>query len=230
MRIEQLSLKTSDIKGAGKFYGDLLNLPVINGTRSKISFQVGSSILSFSKASHKCFYHFAFNIAPHLFDDAFKWIRKRARILPFSASSPIADYPGWRAKAFYFYDHEGNIAECIARFDLPNPPPAVRKIIPSFISISEIGIVVKEVEPVLHQMKQVYEIPLFKKGPQLPDFTPMGDDEGLLLITQNSRGWSPTQRPAEQHDAEVCFIQNKKVRNLKVESGKILIPKNNIFI
>lgn len=225
MIIKHLVLNTSDIEGAGKFYAGLLQLPVIEVTENKISFQAGSSVLSFLKVPHKCFYHLAFNITSCSFDYNFEWIQNKTEILPFSTSSPVADYPTWNAKAFYFHDHEGNICECITRFGLPsrlkdleykNPKP--------FMSISEIGIVVDDVSDVLRRINELHEVPLFSRGPQLPEFTPMGDDEGLLLITQTNRGWWPTGRPAEKHDLEVSFLQNGKIRSLEINSGKIVLP------
>lgn len=110
----------------------------------------------------------------------------------------IADFPNWRAQAFYFHDPAGNILECIARFELPNATtePFGAK---QFLGLSEAGIVAANVPALAAELAARYGIPDFARGPKLPNFAALGTDEGLLILTEQGRGWLPTGRPAERH-------------------------------
>ncbi|WP_224996181.1 VOC family protein [Cesiribacter sp. SM1] len=222
MIIKELTLNTSNIKATMHFYGSCLQLPLIDQSVDKVSFAIGASILSFTRTDEKPFYHFAFNIPCNLLTEALEWVEARTTILSFSENSRLGDFTGWRAKAFYFHDHEGNIAECIARFDLPGKAAATGFDQNSFLNISEIGLVVDDVAAEAESFSSQYQLPYFSKGPKLADFMPMGDDEGLFLLTKSGRGWLPTGRAAEKHEVQLRFRQHNKDFELNLKKEGVL--------
>eukprot|EP00011_Vannellida_sp_DIVA3-517-6-12_P001883 CAMPEP_0114609838 /NCGR_PEP_ID=MMETSP0168-20121206/3291_1 /TAXON_ID=95228 ORGANISM="Vannella sp., Strain DIVA3 517/6/12" /NCGR_SAMPLE_ID=MMETSP0168 /ASSEMBLY_ACC=CAM_ASM_000044 /LENGTH=292 /DNA_ID=CAMNT_0001820761 /DNA_START=149 /DNA_END=1024 /DNA_ORIENTATION=- len=66
--------------------------------------------------------HYAFNIAPNLFDEAFAWLEKNLEVLGCAWPGFNTDkfhFEGWDARAMYFYDADKNVAEFITRHTLP---------------------------------------------------------------------------------------------------------------
>lgn len=196
MHIKELILQTASLHRTRLFYHKTLELDILSETEEKISFRAGRSILSFTEASAgKPYYHFAFNITNNRFSDSFEWMNSKLDILPVNDEMLIAGYDDWNAQSFYFHDNNGNIVEFIVRFDLPYQSTA------PFSSncveeISEIGIVVDNVAETAELLRQDHAVPYFPKGPRLPDFIAMGDEYGLILVSQHKRGWVPTHKPA----------------------------------
>lgn len=205
MLIRKLELQTSDINTTKDFYTKILELPILNKSSNRISFAAGHTILSFSLiADKKPYYHFAFSIPSNKIVEAHSYISHRTTILPFTAESTIADFSNWNAHAFYFHDNQNNIIEFIAHHDLPNTSnqPFTSS---SIIGICEIGIAAENVTEACKIINEKFEAPYFKKGPRLPDFSVMGDEQGLFIVTKVGRGWLPTQQPAERHFTKVEF-------------------------
>ncbi|OON69338.1 VOC family protein [Hymenobacter sp. CRA2] len=200
MRITALHLFTADLAALHQFYGHVLGLPVRVGPQQILEVTVGYSRLRFHPAlpGTAPFYHFAFHIPHNQLDEAYAWCRVRIPLLPFTHGQPIADFPNWQARAFYFHDPAGNILECIARTPLPNAS-AVPFAATSLLGLSEAGIVTSDVPALTEYLAATHGIPAFHRGPRLPHFAALGDDDGLLILTAEQRGWLPTGRPAAQH-------------------------------
>lgn len=196
MNILEISLLTNNIQGTRSFYEDILGLPVININSKTVTFQAGHSILIFNLTQDSdAKYHFAFNIPGNKLDEAFEWINSKIEILPVTPNSKIADFTTWNAKSFYFHDNNENILEFIARFDLQiisKKPFSSTQI----VNISEIGFVVPDV-PEAAKYLVSNELFYFSKGPVYKDFTVLGDDNGLVLLTHEKRGWMPSAEPAK---------------------------------
>lgn len=195
MHIEELILKTHSLHRTKLFYHKTLELDVINETAESISFKAGKTILTFEETpEEKPFYHIAFNIVNNKFSDSFEWMNNKLDILPVN-DMMIAGYDDWNAQSFYFHDNNGSIIEFITRFDLPyySDEPFSSDCI---VEVSEVGLVVHDVQETALQIKNHNNVPYFAKGPVMPDFIAMGDDHGLLLVCQNKRGWVPTHKPA----------------------------------
>ena len=197
MHIQEVILCTGSIVRTKQFYTKTLELTVIKEAVESITFQAGATYLTFNAISNeKPFYHVAFNVTNNKFSDSFEWINSKLDILPVDNGLPIAVYPNWNAESFYFHDNNGNILEFIVRFDLPYysaEPFSVADI----REISEVGIVTGNVPVMASELQNKYGIPYFTMSKPSDTFTVMGDNYGLLIITQTGRGWIPTHKPAQ---------------------------------
>jgi len=205
MRISEIQLLSDDLDSTHRFYSHVLGLKVSFQDDQKISFIAGTSILTFIRSAKVCpIYHFAFNIPPHLLDEALHWTRQRCAILPLEDGEEIADFTSWNAKAFYFKDNNGNILEFIARYNL-------NIIVDShfdsgcILSISEIGIVTDNVPALRKSISKKYQVPIFSKAPLPDNFTALGDDHGLFILSQTARPWHPNQLPAQSYWSRIEF-------------------------
>jgi len=215
MLIKELTLLTNDITETKNFYHHLMEFPVLEETKEKISFSIGNSILSFQqKGKYKApFYHVAFSIPNNKLTEALEWVSKRTSILPYSENEIIADFIGWNAKAFYFHDAQENILEFITHFDL-NTQEKNKFTSVSIQSICEIGIVTDDVPATCKEIIEQYHIPHFSKGPLLKDFAVMGDTNGLLIISKTNRGWLPTQRLSQKFPLSFSIEINGEIKEL----------------
>ncbi|MBC6989692.1 VOC family protein [Hymenobacter sp. BT491] len=213
MILKEVHLQTADLAATTAFYAELLELPVQAQTETAVAFRVGFSLLSFrlSNAAQRPFYHFAFTIPSNQVAEAHAWISARTTILPAPEGGTILDFPNWNAKAFYFHDPNGNILECIARFDLPN---AVANGFSSacFLGLNEIGLPTPNAPQSAEAIHRQYDVPYFVRGPRLPEFVVMGDDTGLFIMPTIGRGWLPTGRPAERFGIRVVFEEKGKTQ------------------
>jgi catechol-2,3-dioxygenase len=215
MHLKEILLVTGDLEHCRSFYGDILGLAVKNISATHISFEIGQSILSFKEIKNsQPLYHMAFSVPNNMLQPALDWINERATVLPYDEYTVIADFTGWNAKAFYFRDHDGNILECITHYDWADSSegPFTKD---CFKSIIEIGIPVDDVTIACENFNSQYGIPYFKKGPRLMDFSVMGNEDGMLIVTKKGRGWLPTQQAAEQHPMNVAIEINGN--NVKLE-------------
>lgn len=209
MQFEEIVLKTAALAKTRSFYRRTLALEMLEDGAGRIAFQVGKTRLVFEEVEDgKPFYHFAFNVPVVRFSDAFEWIESRLDILPIDKGHlPIAAYPRWNAQSFYFYDNNGSILECIVRFDLPDPPSGATFSSKDFLEISEIGIPTKDVEAQIKKFEAM-GVPLFPPGPRMPEFSPMGDNRGLMLVVEEGRPWIPTNHESEPHPLRVRGANN----------------------
>ena len=197
MHIQEVILNTASIVRTKLFYGKTLELPVVKETAESITFSAGKSLLTFNAvAEGRPFYHIAFNITNNKFSDSFEWINSKLDILEADHGLPIANYPDWNAESFYFLDNNGNILEFIVRFDLPyySPDPFS---VADIVEISEVGIVSNDVPNTAASLHTQESFPYFAKSKPSENFTVLGDNYGLLILTKNGRGWVPTHKPAQ---------------------------------
>ncbi|MCC3160296.1 hypothetical protein LJ737_23870 [Hymenobacter sp. 15J16-1T3B] len=199
MHLLTLHLLAPDLPALHRFYAEVLGLPT-HATAAGLRVQLGYSELIFRPAALGTapFYHFALHVPHNQLDAAYAWFAARTPLLPFTDGQPIAEFPNWQARAFYFLDPAGNILECIARQPLPNASPRPFAAA-SLLGLSEVGVVTPAVLPTAEALTAAHGIPAFHRGPRLPNFAALGDDEGLLILTETQRGWLPTGRPAEPH-------------------------------
>jgi catechol 2,3-dioxygenase-like lactoylglutathione lyase family enzyme len=211
MNILEISLLSNDIAETKDFYNGLLGLKILNENSSSISFQAGASKLTFNHIyNSQPVYHFAFNIPANQLDRTLKYLQTKTEIIPVPDTRQIImDFKSWNAKSFYFFDNNGNILECIARFDLPNHNPEWNRL--SFIlNISEMGFVVEKV-PDAEKLLEHKGIPLFAKGPQYADFSVLGDDNGLIILTDMTRGWMPHHLSPNPFWTKISVLQNQTI-------------------
>jgi catechol 2,3-dioxygenase-like lactoylglutathione lyase family enzyme len=192
MRIKEIELQTANLAQAAAFYNEVLQLPVVQRSPHRITFAAGYSLIHFKEeATAAGVYHFAFLIPPNLFLSAYQWLQSRLPLLPFNETEAIADFKNWNAKAFYFQDGKKNILEFIAHYDLEGSnmesftPQAI-------IGIAEMGIGVADATQTCQALHTIYSIPYYSKGPRLQNFVAMGEEDGLLIVSEAGRGWLPT--------------------------------------
>lgn len=204
MTIKTLELFTHDLAATKSFYTERLQLSLVDETAAQVSFAVGNGLLKFTKITgSKPFYHFAFSIPNNDLHNALIWVSRFAEILPYSPTEQIADFTGWNAKAFYFYDNNGNILELITHYDLAIETKDVFSS-GSILGICEAGIVADDVTAATKNIHETYGVPYFLKGPNLADFSVMGDAHGMFIVSKKGRGWLPTHRASEYYPLNIA--------------------------
>ena len=219
MQITRVIFQTSALKELTTFYSKLMELPTDINTENEITIKIGSTELVFKQAgTADPFYHLAINIPANKIEEAKSWLIDRVELIWMNDyKSDIADFINWHAKSIYFFDPAGNIVELIARFDLNNTTDKPFSST-QFLSVSEVGLVIKENEfdkSVDNLLKQ-YNLTYFDKQPPLMLFKAIGDDEGLLIAVPEKRNWFPTIKPSGIFPMEVQFENEGKVYVLNV--------------
>jgi hypothetical protein len=161
---------------------------------------------------HRAIYHFAFNIPNNQVKEGLAWAAERFKMISLPDGKPIAGFDNWHASAFYFYDHEGNILEFLARHDLPNASDQQFSET-SILGISEIAVVTDDVRSFCRKMRSETSIPDFAKQPPHDNFSVLGNDEGLIIVSETGRHWYPTEICSEKALTKVRFQQGGNIFN-----------------
>ncbi|WP_433664544.1 hypothetical protein ACQPW1_21895 [Nocardia sp. CA-128927] len=135
-------------------------------------------------------HHLAFGISPDDFELARKWLRGQVDPIAVNGSDAIDGPPGWDSRSVYFRGPDGIVLELIAR-QADAEAPASTGDAPRLLSISEVGIGVPDVQQAVGELAETYGLHAFT--PRLPDFTPVGDNDGLLILVDRERIWFPTE-------------------------------------
>ncbi len=204
MRIKELILQSGNFEAQKVFYKSVIGLPVLSETENRMSFEVGSSRLTFIRAEQDCYYHFAFNIFSNQEQEALAWLKARVEILQFENRS-IQLFKNWNARAVYFYDQDKNIVEFIARKNL-NIKSNNNFTAKSILNISEAGLPCDSVETSFDLLNK--HAALEKYSGDLERFVAAGDEEGLfILVGGNKKTWFPTTLAIEPFPLE-CYFSN----------------------
>ncbi|MEP7107227.1 MAG: VOC family protein [Ferruginibacter sp.] len=207
MNIIEVQLLTDDLEQTRHFYHEVLGLEILNVHNDVARFSAGHSVLTFYKSdNNRPVYHFAFNIPNNKFGAAMDWAGSKLKLVEITPANCVADFRSWNAKAFYFYDNNGNIVEMIARFDLDN---ASQQSFDgsSIYSISEIGAVVKDPKLFAQELLTNNNLGFFSKQMPMDDFVAVGNDDGLFIIVTENRSWYPTSIRSSRHWAKVTIQQ-----------------------
>ncbi|HEY4618741.1 MAG TPA: glyoxalase [Flavobacterium sp.] len=216
MEILEIELLTNDIEGTFGFYAEMLGLQIISRNKDWVSFAAGATKLTFRYSkTEKPIYHFAFDIPNNQLLEAFAWVESRTEILEVIPNDKIADFRNWNAKSFYFYDNNGNILECIARFNLENKSEKPFDGA-SIVSISEIGFVAKDVSKLCDELVDKYGLPVFSMQPKLDKFIVLGTESGLFILAAEGKDWYPTKIKAKSFWSKVVFSINGKTQEIEV--------------
>jgi extradiol dioxygenase family protein len=216
MNILELELLSDDILKTEVFYNEVLGLETLYKDSSSISFNVGSTKLTFrSSINVKPVYHFAFDMPNNKLLEAFAWIEKKTEIMYVIPPDKIADFYNWNAKSFYFYDNNGNILEFIARNDLDN---ASQKAFDgsSILSVSEIGLVSKNVVIQCEELFDKYGLTAYSKQPKLNKFIVLGTVTGLFILVEENRDWYPTNKKSKSFWTKIVFSNNGETQVMEV--------------
>lgn len=216
MEILEIELLTNDIEATIGFYTKILGLQIISRNKHWVSFAAGATKLTFRfLKKEKPVYHFAFDIPNNQLIDVFAWVESRTKILEVIPPDKIADFHNWNAKSFYFYDNNGNILECIARFNLENKSEKPFDST-SIVSISEIGFVAKNVSKFCDELVYKYGLPVFSLQPKLDKFIVLGTETGLFILAKEGKDWYPTKIKAKSFWSKVVFSINGKTQEIEV--------------
>lgn len=209
MNILRLTLLTADLEGTKHFYHQKLGLEIVEEKADAVCFRAGASLVQFQLAEGQPVYHFAFNIPQNKIDEALQWcLATGLQMLPFQNNN-LVDFPNWNAHSVYFSDNNGSILEFIARHDLANAVDGSFNA-GQLVCVSEIGLVVEDVLLQCKILNAQYGIPYYEKQKPAPDFSVMGDANGLLIVVPKSRKWFPTQVVSAVFPLQVNFGQNGK--------------------
>ncbi|KGO87697.1 VOC family protein [Flavobacterium suncheonense] len=212
MQITEVHLLTNSLKETQRFYAEKLGFKVAEQTDELLCFETGISKLWFhqSETVEKPVYHVAFDIPENQLKKGLKWIEDKVELIPYEPGKYIVDFSNWNAKSFYFYDNNGNILECIVRYDLLNicnEPFGAH----SFLKISEIGFAVADVLTFCEEINFMYGTDYFVKQPKRENFSVLGDDYGLFIVSSLNRHWYPTDKLAKSFWTKVIFEMDYQV-------------------
>jgi len=190
MNITYLELPTKDLHSQWEYYSGVLELPV-QMTETSLEVQVGETELLFTQADPDFdgAYHFAFNIPENQLRAAKEWITARIPLLSDETGKDEFESKTWNSNSVYFKDAAGNVLEFIARHNLEN---AVEEEFDSsqILNISEIGLPSDDVMGWVNELCTKLNLSVFKQKPN-ENFTPIGDDNGLLIVPLENRIWIP---------------------------------------
>jgi hypothetical protein len=102
-------------------------------------------------------------------------------------------FPSWGgARAIYFRDPEENVVELIAR---PHARPE--------LTLAEVGLPVDDVPAAVEALQRELGLPFYLDHGD--EFTPLGDDDGLLILVRVGRPWFPFGVPAGRTRIELSI-------------------------
>ncbi|MFK7783745.1 MAG: VOC family protein [Crocinitomicaceae bacterium] len=219
MRINELTIYTSQLEKQVEFYSSILKLILTEQSKERASFQMGSSILTFESRDEATPYHFAINIPSNKEFEALAWLKERVNILSLEETE-IHDFNSWNAKAVYFYDPDNNIVEFISRRNLQNES-ALPFDSSQLLCISEIGISILDIEPIFKQLKALSGVEHFSGD--VERFLAIGDDHGLfIIVNKNLKDWYPTGDEAHSSDFKLDFSNRGNTCHILFENGELL--------
>jgi hypothetical protein len=147
-------------------------------------------------------HHLAFTIPTGTFADAKRRVAEVATVLGADGADEFEGPAGWDSRSVYFEGPDRQLLELIERRELPDGDAAptagqgapatgqAAPLAPLFVSVSEVGIAVPDVPGAVETLSQHGLDPY--ADPPGPDFAPVGDVDGLLILVSPGRQWFPT--------------------------------------
>jgi catechol 2,3-dioxygenase-like lactoylglutathione lyase family enzyme len=210
MNITYLELSAKDLTAQSDFYANILELPVLLDS-STLEVKAGKTDLLFTQSPTEFdgAYHFAFNIPENQFRVAKEWISERIPLLLDENGQDEFESKSWNSHSVYFKDAAGNVLEFIARHNLKSAVDGdfdSRQI----LNISEIGLPSEDVIGFANELCTSLNLSVFMQEPN-ETFTPVGDDNGLLILPIKGRIWIPNSGvPAKLLPVKVTGDANGK--------------------
>jgi catechol 2,3-dioxygenase-like lactoylglutathione lyase family enzyme len=210
MNLQRVELFTVDLQAQKDFYTNILEFPA-EPTSSRLLVQAGTTELVFTQApsAFDGVYHFAFNIPENQYIAAKQWASGRFPLLRDKSGREDFASQSWNSDSFYFLDSAGNILEFIARHSLQNAADGNFNS-SQILNISEIGLPSENVIEFANELCAKLDLSVFK-GEANETFTPVGDDNGLLILPIQLRIWMPDSGvPAKLLPIKVRGTTNSK--------------------
>lgn len=190
MNILDLELSSVNLPAQRDFYANILELPVTLDSAT-LEVKAGETNLVFTQAPSEFIgaYHFAFNIPQNQYQAAKQWIASRIPLLQDNTGKEDFESTTWNSTSLYFSDAAGNILEFIARHTLQNASNEEfdsRQI----LNVSEIGLPSEDVLELANALVTRLGFSVYQQEPN-ENFTPVGDENGLLILPAKDRIWMP---------------------------------------
>ena len=222
MKINSLSIHTSNIEQQVEFYRDELGFEVLNLSEESFDLKIGYSRLHFQFKENASPYHIAFHIPDRQEEEAAKWLERIVPVLEYN-DDKIVDFPNWQARSVYFYDKDKNIMEFISRRNFNKPDSAIFGS-ENIVGIAEIGLVTKDISEKFEKLKLDCELDMFDGD--LERFCAIGDDAGLIItINNDKKDWFPTNDKAYSSDFEMEFEHESNNYHLNFSNDALKISK-----
>lgn len=214
MLIKRLEILTSNLDRQFEFYSSILDLPV-KAENDSLHIQAGKTELVFKE--QKDFdgaYHFCFNIPENKFDECKAWTLAKIPLLKDDKGNDEFTGGAWNSSSIYFKDSAGNILEFIARHDQANATNEPFSSL-QILQVSEIGLPSQDVISFAKELCKKLGVSVYRQDFN-ETFTPIGDEDGLLILPVENRIWYPnTGVPAKLLDVKVDLEVNGKKFQIK---------------
>jgi catechol-2,3-dioxygenase len=220
MKINELTIFTTQLDAQSDFYSKELGLPILESSDTFFSIAIGYSVLVFEQHYRSVPYHIAFNIPSNQDAEALAWLRKRIPLLGANGKEMV-DFVSWNARSIYFYDAGHNIIELISRKSL-----SIDSIDTfdhhAFLGISEVGMAVSDIETTYRSLQQLSDFEIFDGN--FDSFCAVGDENGLfILVNKDRKDWFPVGDKAFSADFLIKFKDQGKLIEFAFRDGAIEI-------
>lgn len=193
MKIEQLTLLSNDLVVQKEFYHKKLGFEILEDKPQLLSVKIGKSKLNFKYSESEVHYHFAFNIPRDAITHALAFFKPKIDLVSANGTT-VMNFNHWNAKAIFFNDGNGNLAEFIARSTC-DPMDGNDFNIDMVKNISEIGIPVSDIEPIFEAIHRNMGLDVYDGG--IHRFCAIGNEEGLFIcINKDNKTWYPIDKKA----------------------------------
>lgn len=202
MHIRQVQLATRSLDDTARFYERLGC--TVSAADDSVRVTVGASQLVFRALDGMTgAHHLAFTIPTGTFADAKRRLAEVATVLGADGVDEFEGPAGWDSRSVYFEGPDRQLLELIERRELPDGSPAptdgdapqhapqhAPQLASLLVSVSEVGIAVPDVLGTVEALRGHGLDPY--ANPPGPDFAPVGDVDGLLILVSTGRRWFPT--------------------------------------
>ncbi|WP_144712405.1 VOC family protein [Curtobacterium pusillum] len=188
MQIQQVQLATRSLDDTARFY-ERLGCDV-RADEGAVRVVLGTTGLVFRPLDQMTgAHHLAFTIPTGSFAAAKSWIAGIATVLGTDDADEFEGPPNWDSRSVYFEGPDRQVLELIERRALPAPSSHTDGHA-FLLSVSEVGIAVPDVLGAVEVLGRHGLEPY--ANPPVPDFAPVGDVRGLLVLVSPGRRWFPT--------------------------------------
>ncbi|GEK34591.1 VOC family protein [Kurthia sibirica] len=225
MHIEKIVLETKKIKQLVSFYKDVLGVKIIAQSSTFFAMEIGQTIVEFiaTQAPEEPYYHVAINIPSNKFAEAKQWAKQLVELTWEDGQDEII-FDSWHAKSCYFDDPAGNIIELISKEKL-NRPSFETFSAQSFIDVSEIGLIVTDVEKVGKQL--IAEGILRNDEGEISmsnlNFMGLSSVGVYLILSKPGRRWIFSTKKSAVYPLSITLDNNRIIDVL--QDGRVVMSK-----